>query len=189
MTKWAITLTKRFCPIHLQYEEAMRYLNELLVEKVLKVKGESETVRVWNYPYQALEEVVANAIFHKSWDDRNPIEIRINKDRIEVYNLAGPTPPITNADLRKEKVINRSYRNRRIGDFLKELHITEGRSTGFPKIYRALKKNDSPLPVFETDEHNQRVGGINSQVETSSIWLEASTLSNPVRSAGCVEII
>lgn len=54
-----------------------------------------------------------------------------------------------------EKVINRSYRNRRIGDFLKELHITEGRSTGFPKNYRALKKNDSPLPEFETDEHNQ----------------------------------
>ncbi|MBQ0056358.1 MAG: putative DNA binding domain-containing protein [Bacteroidales bacterium] len=142
-------------PIHLQYEEAMRYLNEMLVEKVMKVKGESEAVRVWNYPYQALEEVVANAIFHKSWDDRNPIEIRINKDSIEVYNLAGPTPPITNADLQKEKVINRSYRNRRIGDFLKELHITEGRSTGFPKIYRALKNNDSPLPEFDTDEHNQ----------------------------------
>lgn len=61
----------------------------------------------------------------------------------------------TDADLQKEKVINRSYRNRCIGDFLREPHITEGRSTGFPKIYRALKKNDSPLPVFETDEHNQ----------------------------------
>lgn len=81
-----------------------------------------------------------------------PISI---KQLQEVYNLAGPTSPITNADLQKEKVINRSYRNRRIGDFLKELHITEGRSTGFPKIYRALKNNDSPLPEFETDEHNQ----------------------------------
>lgn len=142
-------------PIHLQYYEAMQYLNSLLIEKVMKVKGESDAVRVWNYPYQALEEVLANAVFHKSWDDRNPIEIRVNKTSIEVYNLAGPTPPITAADLQKEKVINRSYRNRRIGDFLKELHITEGRSTGFPKIYRALKNNGSPVPVFETDEHNQ----------------------------------
>ena len=128
-------------PIHLQYDEAMRYLNSVLVEKVMKVKGESEAVRAWNYPYQALEEVVANAVFHKSWDDWNPIEIRINKDSIEVYNLAGPTPPITNKDLKRDKVVNRSYRNRRIGDFLKELHITEGRSTVFPKIYRALKNN------------------------------------------------
>ena len=46
------------------------------------------------------------------------------------------------------------YRNRRIGDFLKELHLTEGRSTGFPKIRQALRQNGSPEPVFETDERN-----------------------------------
>ena len=44
------------------------------------------------------------------------------------------------------------YRNRRIGEFLKELHLTEGRNTGFQKIIRALKANGSPMPIFETDE-------------------------------------
>lgn len=132
----------------------MHYLETLLIEKVLKVRGETDSVRVWNYPLHALEEIVANAVFHKSWDDRNPIEIRINRDSIEVLNLAGPVPPICNADLQKEKVIARSYRNRRIGDFLKELHITEGRSTGFPKIYRAIRQNMSPMPHFETDANN-----------------------------------
>ncbi len=48
-------------------------------------------------------------------------------------------------------VIARDYRNRRIGDFLKELHLTEGRGTGVPKIYRALERNGSPMPVLETD--------------------------------------
>lgn len=24
----------------------------------------------------------------------------------------------------------------------------------FPKIYRAIRQNDSPIPVFETDDHN-----------------------------------
>ena len=63
-------------------------------------------------------------------------------------------PPIKNDDLKKERVISRSYRNRRIGDFLKELDYTEGRSTGFPKIYRHLKNNYSPEPQFETDENS-----------------------------------
>ena len=49
-------------------------------------------------------------------------------------------------------MINRRYRNRRIGDFLKELQLTEGRNTGLRKILRALEKNGSPLPEFETDE-------------------------------------
>lgn len=32
--------------------------------------------------------------------------------------------------------------------------MTEGRSTGFPKIHQAVKRNDSPMPIFETDERN-----------------------------------
>ena len=32
------------------------------------------------------------------------------------------------------------------------MHLTEGRGTGFPIIYHAMKQNGSPEPVFETDE-------------------------------------
>ena len=46
----------------------------------------------------------------------------------------------------------RRYRNRRIGEFLKELGLTEGRNTGIHKILRALRQNGSPDPLFETDE-------------------------------------
>jgi ATP-dependent DNA helicase RecG len=55
-------------------------------------------------------------------------------------------------DLRTGHGITRRYRNRRIGEFLKELNLTEGRGTGIPKILRAIQKNRSPLPVFETDD-------------------------------------
>lgn len=48
-------------------------------------------------------------------------------------------------------MVSRDYRNRRIGDFLKELDLTEGRATGLPKIYREMERNESPLPLFITD--------------------------------------
>ena len=38
-------------------------------------------------------------------------------------------------------MIARKYRNCRIGEFLKELKLTEGRNIGIPKIKRALKNN------------------------------------------------
>lgn len=44
------------------------------------------------------------------------------------------------------------YRNRRIGEFLKELEVTEGRSTGIPKILKEMATNGSPAPLFETDD-------------------------------------
>ena len=62
---------------------------------------------------------------------------------------------MTQEGLKQYKVSNRRYRNRRIGDILKELHLTEGRNTGFGKILSALEENGSPKPEFETDEgHN-----------------------------------
>ena len=58
---------------------------------------------------------------------------------------------INDRDIKKGVFVSRRYRNRRIGEFLKELDMTEGRGTGLPKIYKAIKKNDSPQPIFYTD--------------------------------------
>ncbi|MBF0550419.1 MAG: hypothetical protein HQK60_07780, partial [Deltaproteobacteria bacterium] len=43
-------------------------------------------------------------------------------------------------------------RNRRIGDFLKELRLAEGRGTGLPKVRRSMQENGSPPPRFDFDD-------------------------------------
>lgn len=40
----------------------------------------------------------------------------------------------------------------RIGELLNELDLTEGRSTGIPKILKVMAPNGSPAPLFESDE-------------------------------------
>ena len=72
-------------------------------------------------------------------------------DRIEILSFPGPMPPLKIEDLNKGSGQVRTYRNRRIGDFLKELHLTEGRCTGIPKIHRAMEANGSPPAIFKTD--------------------------------------
>ena len=37
-------------------------------------------------------------------------------------------------------------------DFLKELHLVEGRNTGIPTALKAIQNNGSPLPEFITDD-------------------------------------
>ena len=138
-----------------QLKSSLLYFkNQVIKEMVIKVPGRAESIRFFNYPYEAIEEALVNAVYHKSYHVREPIEIRINYDHIQILSFEGPMLPINNDDLKKERVISRSYRNRRVGDFLKELDYTEGRSTGFPKIYRHLKKNYSQEPKFETDQNN-----------------------------------
>lgn len=51
-----------------------------------------------------------------------------------------------------ERLKSRRYRNRRLGDYLKELQLSEGRATGIPTIQDELRKNGSDLARIETDE-------------------------------------
>lgn len=51
-----------------------------------------------------------------------------------------------------QKLKARRYRNRRLGDFLKELDLTEGRATGIPTIQKSLRDNGSPKASIETDD-------------------------------------
>ncbi len=140
-------------PIHIQLKEALRYLESMIIrEEVRKRSDRPEADRFYNYPMIALEEALANAVYHKNYAQREPIEIRIKADRIEILSFPGPMPPVNIDELNHGTVKVRTYRNRRIGDFLKELHMTEGRCTGLPKIFHAMKQNGSPLPIFETDE-------------------------------------
>ena len=46
----------------------------------------------------------------------------------------------------------RRFRNRRLGEFLKELDLTEGRATGIPTVQEELEANGSPRAKIETDE-------------------------------------
>lgn len=140
-------------PLHEQLRGALRYIrNGILTEKVIKHPDRAEADRYFNWPYAAIEEALSNAVYHKGYDEREPIEVRVENDRIEIISHPGPDRSVTQKDLKKYKVKCRRYRNRRIGDFLKELHLTEGRNTGFKKILDAMKSNESPLPEFETDK-------------------------------------
>ena len=120
--------------------------------QVIKLPDVPEARRFFNYPLVSIKESLSNAVYHKGYDEREPIEVRVLPDRIQIVSHPGADRSVSIEGLKQYKVYNRRYRNRRIGDFLKELHLTEGRNTGFKKILDALKHNGSPLPIFETDE-------------------------------------
>lgn len=120
-------------------------------ETVIKHPQEAEAERFWNFPYDALEEAVINAVYHRSYEIREPIEVRITSEELSVLSFPGPDRSVRMSDLRQGKAVSRRYRNRRIGEFLKELDLTEGRATGIAKILRSMATNGSPEPEFETD--------------------------------------
>ena len=140
-------------PIDEQLRDSLNYIrNNVIAEKVFKVAGQAEAIRVKNYSYEAIEEFLSNAIYHKSYQIHEPITVRIENDKIEITSIPGPDKSISDEDIKKYNMRTRRYRNRRIGDFLKELHLVEGRNTGIPTAIKAIKENGSPLPILLTDK-------------------------------------
>ena len=92
-------------------------------------------------------------MYHRDFLQYEPIEITIEPSGISILNCPGPDRSISKEDLEKGDMLkSRRYRNRRLGDFLKELDLTEGRSTGVPTIQTKLAENGSPRAIFETTD-------------------------------------
>ncbi|MDO4920615.1 MAG: ATP-binding protein [Phascolarctobacterium sp.] len=163
-------------PLHQQLRSALQYIQSAIIqEKVIKYPDRAEADRFYNYPFAAIEEALSNAVYHKGYDVREPIEVRVLPDRIEIVSHPGADRSITKEGLRRYRVFNRRYRNRRIGEFLKEMHLTEGRNTGFRKILNALEANGSPKPLFETDDERLSFA---STIFIHSAFLESDETEN-----------
>lgn len=140
-------------PVPAQINRTLNILKDKLIkEKVIKPTDRAESIRIASYPYQAIEEIVVNAFYHRDYQQREPIEIRIYPHSIVFLNHGGPDRSIRLEAFAQGQVRSRRYRNRRLGEFLKELELTEGRATGIPTILKELRENGSPKPKFLTDD-------------------------------------
>ena len=141
-------------PLHQQIREALDYLDRMGGTLLQKVAGRAEVERTVPYPYEAIEEALVNALYHRSYEEPpEPVKVYLYPDRMEIISYPGPVPGIQPEHFRPGMVLPPvPARNRRIGDFLKELRLAEARGTGIPKIRRTMSLNGSPEARFDFDE-------------------------------------
>ena len=140
-------------PVDWMINEVMTYLRtNVIKERVVKQENKAEAIRFFNYPYQALEEAVVNSLYHRDYQMREPVEITVEPDCIRIISYGGPDRSIKLDELNRGLAHARRYRNRKLGDFLKELDLTEGKATGIPTIIKEMTANGSPSASFETDD-------------------------------------
>ncbi len=114
-------------PLSQMLRDALLYISKFVVkEYVVKHPDRAESECFANYPYAAIEEILVNAVYHRSYEEHEPIEVRVLPEEITITSYPGPDRSINLAQLAQGKLVPRRYRNRRIGDFLKELNLTEG---------------------------------------------------------------
>ena len=130
------------------------------ISLVLSTTNKEQSVSSVNYPQRALREAIVNAVYHRGYEPEynSPIKIYIRPQCLEICSYPGPHPSLKPEHfLRGKDIPQVQARNRRIGEFLKDLKLAEARGTGVNTIFKTMKKNDNPDPLFDFDSTYFRV--------------------------------
>ena len=105
----SIELTEIFKgPLHMMLQDALSHIRSLIIEeKVIKYPDRPEADRFFNYPFAAIEEVLCNAVYHRSYEIREPVEVRILPDAITVGSFPGPDRSIRDQDIHELRFVSR----------------------------------------------------------------------------------
>lgn len=117
----------------------------------------------WLYPYEALRELIINALAHRDWTRFVDIEISGYTDRLEITSPGSLPNSMT-----VEKVLagQRSARNTILVEVLRDYGYVDARGMGIrTKVVPALKASGAKWQVNATDDFVKTTVG---KVNTSS---------------------
>ena len=107
--------------------------------------------KIWLYPYEALRELMINALAHRDWSRFVDVEITGYRDRLEMIS-----PGALPNSMTVEKMLagQRSARNHIIVEVLRDYGYVDARGMGIrTKVVPALKERGVP-PLFQaTDDY------------------------------------
>ena len=118
------------------------------INKAVIITGSPQNTERWDYPLEALREIILNMIVHRDYRSSYDSIVKIFDNKIEFYNPGGLP-----ADISIEDLLTNNYRsnprNKIIADFCKDLGLIEKYGSGIQRILNAFKVYKLPAPEFK----------------------------------------
>jgi len=103
-----------------------------------------------DYPLAALQQIVRNAVMHRSYEGTNaPVRIYWYSNRIEVISPGGPYGHVTKGNFGLPGI--NDYRNPNLAEAMRHLGYAQHFGVGIQIAREALARNGSPPPEFQFD--------------------------------------
>ncbi|OIP89165.1 MAG: transcriptional regulator [Syntrophaceae bacterium CG2_30_49_12] len=114
------------------------------------IKSSSREVRIVPYPRVALQQLIRNAVMHRTYENTNaPVRVFWFDDRIEIINPGGPFGAVTRENFGQPGITD--YRNPNLADAMKVLGFVQRFGIGIQTARAELKKNGNPDLEFEIE--------------------------------------
>ncbi len=102
------------------------------------------------YPIVALQELVRNAVIHRTYEGSNaPVMLTWYDDRVEIASPGGPYGVVTATTFGSGGLSE--LRNPTLGDAAKAMNFIQRFGSGIPRARAALERNGNPPPEFRIE--------------------------------------
>jgi ATP-dependent DNA helicase RecG len=118
------------------------------INKEVIITGEPQNTQKWQYPLEAIREIVMNMIVHRDYRSSSDSIVKVFNNKIEFYNPGRLPDNITIEDLLSNNYKS-TPRNKLIADFCKNLGLIEKYGSGIRRIVNYFKAENLPIPVFQ----------------------------------------
>lgn len=128
-------------------------LKATLAVSVDFTSGSTTEMRAAAYPLSALQQLVRNAVMHRTYEGTNaPVRIYWFDDRIEIANPGGPYGSVTPANFGQPGASD--YRNPVLAAALKNMGFVQRFGFGIAEARRSMAANGNPPPEFQVELTN-----------------------------------
>ncbi len=138
-----------------EVEEVLSFIRKHISKEFI-ITANPARIERWDYPLEALREIVLNMIVHRDYTHHGNSSIKIFPDRIEFFNPGRLPDNISISDLQNGTYVS-NCRNRLIAKIFKEIDWIERYGTGIRRIKGYFCEYGSPEPLFENFQHGFRV--------------------------------
>ena len=108
-------------------------------------------IRRPDYPIAALQQIIRNAILHRSYENTNaPVRLYWFSDRVEIQNPGGPYGQVNTRNFGQPGAYD--YRNPDLAAVMKELGYVQRFGFGIVTARREMEKNGNPPPEFQVED-------------------------------------
>jgi ATP-dependent DNA helicase RecG len=118
------------------------------INKEVIITGNPYNTQKWQYPMEAIREIITNMIVHRDYRSASDSIVKIFKDKIEFYN-PGRLPE----NISIKNLINGNYkstpRNKQLAKVFKDMGLMEKYGSGIGRIVNYFKQEGSPVPEFK----------------------------------------
>lgn len=109
-----------------------------------------------DYPLEALQQIVRNALLHRSYENNNaPVRVYWFTDRVEIYSPGGPYGEVTKNNFGHPGAYG--YRNPNLASVLKNLGYVQQFGIGISLARKAMAGNGNPPPEFQVEDNHLAV--------------------------------